>query len=294
MIPGTEKVESADDQIRADFAAYQEFEGSEELKHYLDLEKEVTSSEFALRKKKILKAKYKTSEAARKEARYNALQKRAKGEPSEELKNLETYVQSEEFEKEKRFLTMKPKERYETTDEYQKEDEYQTLKKSEKVVWYFKTKKKYPFKELEKWEQTFGDEFDSSALDTGKWMTRYFWGDKGMNASFVLEDDRSFLTDGANIEFYDNKVRLVTKAEKTEGLMWRSHQGFVLEQFDYTSGMMSTARSFRQKYGIFKAKVKMSGNGVAQSFWMVSDSTWYLYRRGPPRVEEGKLYANYF
>ncbi len=290
-IPSTEKVESADDKLRADYKAFKEFEISDELAHYVELEKEVTSSDFALRKKKILKARYKASEAHRKETQYNKLSK-AKGEPSEALKKLEAYIHSEEFLKEKQFLTMKPKERYESTEEYRKETEYQTLKKSEKILWYFKTRKKYPFREIERWKLTFEDQFSGPALDKSKWITRYYWGDESMDASFVLEDDKSFISDGANIEFYDGKLRIVTKKESAEGLVWRGTQGFVKEDFDFTTGFLSTARSFKQKYGIFKAKIKMSGNGIAQSFWLLSSSM--LPHIDIARFEEGKLYSNYF
>jgi len=238
MVPSTEKVETADDQIRADYQAFKEYESSDELKHFLELEKEVKSSAFVVRKKKMKKADYLES------------------------------------------------------DEYQKQTEYDVLKKSEKVVWYFKTKKKYPFKEIEKWNLTFEEKFNSGTLDKTKWMTRYYWGEKGMDSSFVLEDDKSFITDGDNIEFYDNKARIVTKAGKAQGLTWRSEQGFVSEDFDFTSGMISTAKSFRQKYGVFKAKVKMAGGSVAQSFWLVSDTM--LPHVDVARFENGKLYANYF
>ncbi|MEN8229450.1 MAG: family 16 glycosylhydrolase [Bacteroidota bacterium] len=293
MVPGTEKVETADDQLRADLQAYKDYESSDDLKHYLELEKEVTSSDFSRRKKKILKAKYKTSEAFRKEVRYDQLQKRLKGdEKSAELNELEEYINSEEFIKQKQFLTMKPAERYETTEEYQKEDEYQTLKKSEKVTWYYKTKKKFPFKEIEKWDLTFEENFKGGKLDRERWMTRYFWGDKTMDSSFVLEDDKSFITDGDNIELYDNKARIITKPAKTEGLAWRAEQGFVREDFDFTSGLISTSNSFKQKYGIFKAKVKMAGGSVAQSFWMVSETM--LPHIDVARFENGKLYSNYF
>jgi hypothetical protein len=293
MIPSTEKVETADDQLRGDFQEFKDFENSEELKHFLDLEKEVTSSNFALRKKKILKAKYKTSEAYRKETRYNQLVKRQKGnEQTPEMKELDNYINSEEFFKEKQFLTMKPKERYETTDEYQKESEYQSLKKSEKIVWYYKTKKKYPFKEIEKWECTFEDNFKGGTLDTSKWMTRYFWGDQTLDRSFVLGDDISFITDGDNIEFYDKKARIVTKAGQARGLAWRAEQGFVEEDFEYTSGMLSSAKSFKQKYGIFKAKIKVAEGSVSQAFWMVSETM--LPHVDVARYENGKLYANYF
>ena len=238
MVPSTEKVEAADDQLRTDYKAYKEYEKSDELQRYLDLEKEIKSSEFALRKKKIKKADYQDSEESHKEA------------------------------------------------------EYKILKKSEKVLWYFKTKKKYPYKEIEKWNQTFNESFKGSTLDTSRWMTRYFWGDQTMESSFVLEDDKSFISDGDNIEFYDNKARIVTKAENAEGLVWRAEQGFVKEDFDFTSGLISTAKSFKQKYGVFKAKIKMAGGSVAQTFWMISESM--LPHIDVARFENGKLYSNYF
>jgi hypothetical protein len=293
MIPGTEKVETADDQLRADYKAFKDYEVSDELKHYLDLEKEVKSSDFALRKRRILKEKYKASEAFRKEVRYNQLMKRSKGdEKSEELGKLDEYIHSEEFIKQKQYLTMKPVERYETTDEYQKETEYKTLKKSEKVVWYYKIKKKYPFKEIERWDLTFDEKFNKSSLDGSKWMTQNHWGEKSMEEPYAMEDDKSFPTNGDNVEFYDNKARIVTKAGKTEGLVWRSEQGFVREAFDFTSGMISTAKAFKQKYGVFNAKIKMAGGSVAQAFWMVSETM--LPHIDVARFENGKLYSNYF
>ncbi len=293
MVPSTEKVESEDDQLRADFKAFKEMEESEELKHYFELEKEVTSSDFALRKKKIFKEKFKASEAYRKETRYKALQKKQKGEEkSKEFGELEEYINSEDFIEQKQYLTMRPAERYETTEEYRKETEYHTLKKSDKIRWYFKTKKKNPFREIEKWDLTFEDNFSKNKLDTSKWMTRYFWGEKTMNSSFVLEDDKSFITDGDNIEFYDQKARIVTRSGKAEGLVWRAEQGFVLEDFDFTSGMISTSKSFKQRYGIFKAKVKMAAGSVAQSFWMVSETM--LPHIDVARFENGKLYSNCF
>ncbi len=238
MIPGTEKVEAADDQLRANYQAYKDYETSDELKHYLDLEKEVKSNDFALRKRKIKKSEYKDSA------------------------------------------------------EYHKLTEYAILKKSEKVQWYFKTKKKYPFKEIERWDLTFDEKFNESKLDGSKWMTQNYWGEKGLEEAFAMEDDKSFPTNGENIEFYDNKARIVTKSGKAEGMVWRSEQGFVREVFDYTSGMISTAKSFKQKYGVFNAKIKMAGGSVAQAFWMVSETM--LPHIDVARFENGKIYSNYF
>ena len=166
MIPSTEKVETADDQLRADYQSFLDFENSDELKNYLELEKEVKSNAFKVRKKKMKKAAYKDSE------------------------------------------------------EFQKETEYQVLKKSEKIVWYYRTKKKYPFKEIERWDLTFDEKFNEAKLDRSRWMTQNYWGEKSLNESYAMEDDKSFPTDGKNIEFYDHKARIVTKPGKVEGLVF--------------------------------------------------------------------------
>jgi hypothetical protein len=293
MIPTTEKVEAADDQLRADFNAYREYESSDELKHFLALEKEVTSSDFAIRKKKILRENYKSSGEYLKESRLNQLLKKSKGaEPSDEVKKLENEVESDDFQKRRSYLLMKPKERYETTDEYLKEQEYLELKKSEKVTWYFRTKKKYPFNEIEKWEETFNEPFLGSKLDEKRWMTRYFWGDAILNEPYTMSDDKSFPTDGKNVEFYDNKLRLVTKREEINGKKWHPLHGFLQDSFEYTSALISTGNSFRQKYGIFKAKIKMSPTDLTQSFWMVSDGM--VPHIDVAKYEKGKLFANYF
>lgn len=238
MIPKTEKVESADDKLRADFAAFKEFEQSDELKKFLELEKEVKSSEFALRKRKIKKKEYPDSE------------------------------------------------------EFHKEAEYDTLKKSEKFIWFFKTKKKYPFRDIEKWNLTFEEPFTRASLDKGKWMTRYYWGDKGVDSSYVLPDDKSFIKDEGNVEFYDNKARIVVKAESAEGLVWMPEHGFLKKDFDFTCGLISTAKSFRQKYGIFTAKVKMAPGDITQAFWMVGDKM--VPHIDVAKYEKGKLFSNYF
>jgi beta-glucanase (GH16 family) len=75
-------------------------------------------------------------------------------------------------------------------------------------------------------------------------------------------------------------------------LAWRAEQGFVEEDFEYTSGMLSSAKSFKQKYGIFKAKIKVAEGSVSQAFWMVSETM--LPHVDVARYENGKLYANYF
>lgn len=293
MVPSTEKVETADDKIRADYAGFLKYESSDELKHFQELEKEVKSSEFATRKRAIKKEKFKTSAEFRKETQLKQLQKRSKGdEQAEGLAELEAEINSDSFIKRKQYLSMSPKERYETTEEYRKEHEYGELKKSEKVLWYFKTKKKYPFKEIERWKETFNEPFSSTSLNRERWMTSYYWADAALKEPYVMADDQSFITDGKNVEFYDNKIRLVTKNEEIEGYKLHLDHGFLIDHFDYTSALISTGKSFRQKFGMFKAKIKMSPADIQQAFWMVTETA--VPHIDVVRFEKGKLWCNYF
>ena len=57
MIPNTLKTESADDNLRKEHLDYIEFEKSEDLKHFSELETEVNSADFSSRKKEILALK---------------------------------------------------------------------------------------------------------------------------------------------------------------------------------------------------------------------------------------------
>jgi len=238
MIPGTEKVESADDQLRADYTEFQRFEKSDEFKHFLELEQEVKSADFANRKRNI---------------------------PKKELKD---------------------------SEEFKKEMEYNDLKKSEKITWYFKTKKKNPFKEISRWEMTFEEKFDGSKIDPKTWMYKYYWGEAILNEAYVMADEKSFLTEGKNIEFYDNKCRLVTKHEEVEGMKWDPVHGFLKDHFDYTSAMISTGNGFRQKYGIFKVKIKVAPSEVSQAFWMVGDKI--VPHIDVLKYERGKIHTGYF
>jgi hypothetical protein len=43
-----------------------------------------------------------------------------------------------------------------------------------------------------------------------------------------------------------------------DGMVWKMPAGFIPAEFDYTSGVVSSAKSFRQEDGIFEAKIKFN------------------------------------
>ncbi|RKE03051.1 glycoside hydrolase family 16 protein [Marinifilum flexuosum] len=185
---------------------------------------------------------------------------------------LEERISSEDFKEEKAFLL--DKKRFEKTEDYKKLQEYNNLKSSEKFVKHFKLKAKNPFEEIKKWELTFSEEFDAGNLDSNKWITRYYWGDKLMDKGYSLDSDLHTFTDGENVNISGSSAFLLAKKETKEGLVWNPNLGFVPKKFDYTSAIINTGNSFRQKFGRFEAKIKVKNpSQVQNSFWMVADKS---------------------
>ncbi len=271
---------------------YESFKKSKELKRYLEWKDYVMSDAFIKEKASLSSSEYKNSEAGLKEKEYKeasgstAIVNHFKFENSSEYRDyirfsesdelkkyneLEKFVNSDEFAKVKNYMNLSPKEKYESSDEFKKVQEYEILRKSDRIIWYYKTRKKYPFRYVEKWELSFEDTFEGGKLDSKKWITRYLHGDKTFHKNYVMADDRHAFTDGKNLEFFDKKIRIITKREQGSTLVWDAQRGFYEKEFGFTSDLISSGNNFRQKYGLYEAKVKIAPTGVTQSFSMLAD-----------------------
>lgn len=283
---------------------YKRLDGSDELKKYEKLAEYVNSQAFTEQKSS---KEFKDSDAARKEQEFNSLKNSAsvkgyfKFKSSADLENfqrldgseeiaryeeLEKFVESDEFKQVKDYMALSGQKKYEQSEEFKLEEEYLELKKSEKINWYLKLKKQNEFSKITDWDLTFEDDFSGGSIDSKKWMSRYFWGEMLLKDTYALPGDQHFYTDGKNVELGDGKLRIVTKHETAEGKIWNPVAGFLQKEFNYTSGLLSTGMSFRQKYGKFKVKVKFSGASLRQSVFMVAEKI--LPHVDLVKVEKGK------
>ncbi len=357
--PDTAKYESKINNLRADFERFQEYEGSNYHKRFLELDKQVHSGKFEKMVKKLKTEKFKDTEQYRKQKNFKTL-KRSKdiksyfkfknsGKPERidktlssdeyqrfiELKNFvgsSTFQQAKatkgfkktaEFEKLKEFkklrkiddirfvnralnstafknyeilngserisnyneelkyinskefldfkAEMEDKDRFKKSEEYSLLNEYKEIKKTPEFIWYTKIKKENLFDEVHKWDLSFSDEFDSKSLDASRWITGYFWGKALLNDNYVLAHEKQFFQD-SNVELRDSMASIVTKREDCNGKIWDKQYGFMPAEFQYSSGLISTGQSFRQKYGKFEAKIRLNHSyPVTHSFWMVSE-----------------------
>ena len=269
-----------------------EIEKSGKLEKLEELEKEVTSTKFNS-KKEDLKGEdaYDGSPESQLEEEYNRLLKDADLKRYDKIKNttkykryietheskkLETYFKLEELVNSKEFQDFKAEkedtERYKQSDEYKLQQRYEAAMAQDMAKKYFGLKDSSKFDDLKNFELTFYDDFDNKTLDPDKWINNYFWGKALMNESYSLASDKHFITNGNNIEIKDSICRIVTKKEKATGKSWDPRIGFYPREFDYTSGLISTGESFRQKTGRFQAKVRLNNlTPVTNAFWMVSE-----------------------
>lgn len=261
-----------------ELARFHEFQDSELLGEFNKLEKDVKSHSFNKKENKEKFLRYRELKKNKGIKNFFRFQNSRDFKYYNNIKDsgilikyeeLSAMVNSEDFKNEKDFLLNKN--RFRTTDDYKKLEKYNQLLADERIKRYLYYKDSNDFDILKEWELSFEDRFTSTDLDSSKWITRYHSGNEFLGASYSLEGDKHFFTDGDNLEVKNNRLNIITRREKIVGKQWHGVHGFSEEEFDYTSGIISTGNYFRQTYGRFEAKVRFSADPVTQCFWLMSD-----------------------
>lgn len=182
---------------------------------------------------------------------------------------LEELLKSKEFTERKEYLL--DKRRFEKSEMFKELKEYETLKNSADIKWYFSIKDSNKFDILKNRKLTFSEEFDDATPDSRKWLNKYYWGDKLLHDSYSIATDLHCYTPSENLEVRHSVLRIITKPQKINGKVWDPAKGFFTKDFDFTSGIINTGASFRQKYGTFSAKIKLSDPTVRNAFWLIGD-----------------------
>jgi hypothetical protein len=287
---------------------YQKLDNSDRIKKYELLEKETNSLEF---REKMKVKKFRETEDFKRLEEYKQLKASDeirsfyKFRKSKELANyknidgsarlaryneLKEYVASPGFMQQKEYLL--DKKRFEKSEMYKELTNYEKLKKDPEILWYFKIKDSNKFDVLKQRELTFSDEFDGEKLDTKKWLTNYYWGDRLLKGRYSVESDLQAFTENANFELRNSLLKIHIKPQKVEGTAWTASKGFIKKDFQYTSGIISSGYSFRQKYGIFSAKIKLGDASTKNAFWMLSEKiTPHI---DVCRLSKGKVWFDHF
>jgi hypothetical protein len=301
---------------------YRETADSYNLKRFEELKVEVESDTFKKRVDYLKdKKKFEKTEAFKKWRRFKELASSddvkffIKFEKSPLLENyykvadsadlkrfneLNSLITSEDFLKRKAYLEDSKK--WEKTEEYVREKKYREMKNRPHLVKYFKYKGTDAFDFFTDWEVSFEDAFQGGKLNTEKWATLSPWAEKTLGHNYAMPGDLHIYTNGENIKC-ESKLVIETRQEKVNGMVWKMPAGFIPAEFDYTSGLVSTAKSFWQENGIFEAKIKFNPvKETVSSFVLQGEKSYpgiYLLEMGAKnRIgvstsnEKGKLAMN--
>ena len=270
---------------------YRETVNSAALKQYLEIKEKVNSDAFKKREAFLKdKAKYSVSETYRKHQEYkrlendgdvkfyltfeksglykNYLQVSGSAELKRfyELKDLTT---SGEFLDRKAYLEDKNK--WQKTGEYQRQQEYLQMQKIPHLVRYFKNKGTNVFDFYRNWKVVFEDDFASKQPDFEKWSAVPYLADKMLGDNYALAGDLHFFTSGNNLKT-GGKLAIEVKKEKSKGKVWQANAGFVPAELEFTSGIVSSHKSFWMEDGIFEAKVKFKPlKNIVSSVYLVGE-----------------------
>jgi beta-glucanase (GH16 family) len=116
----------------------------------------------------------------------------------------------------------------------------------------------------------FADDFDGARVDFGKWSSGYPWG----CASQTTGERQCYAPEALQVR----DGLLAIEADRDPG-----------GRHPYRSGMISSHRSFAQRYGYFEARAKLPrGRGLWPAFWLLPkpEGTW------PPELDVMELFGS--
>jgi hypothetical protein len=172
------------------------------------------------------------------------------------FEELQKITSSDEFKT--RVAYLEDKHKWEKTEESFKENRFAALQKMPQLINYLKYKHSSALDFFKKWNLVFEDRFANGKLDVQKWQTQSHWASQTINQNFSQVGDLHAFTDGKNISVDGKSLKIEVRKERAKGMQWRIPFGFVEQEFDYTSGIVSTAGIEWWKHGLLEAKVKYS------------------------------------
>jgi hypothetical protein len=183
--------------------------------------------------------------------------------------DLKEEIDSDKFKERKAYL--EDVNRYKKSEDYYFLCRYQELKKDEGIKLYFKYNDTDAFKFFREWTETFSDDF-TTPIKKSNWSFITPLAEKGPGRNFSVKGQLQYYNLSENFEVDNSILTLESQAKRVEGLYWNEEFGFVLRDFNYTSGIIHSHNFFSQEYGRFEVKLKASKiNGVISSVSLVDE-----------------------
>jgi len=185
-----------------------------------------------------------------------------------ELEELKLKVATPEFKKANDFWANQN--RWHETPEYIQQKRFYELADNADIKFYLNEKPER-FEKYRAMKLSFQDEFEWNTLHKSRWNFGFHYKSPALIGNHSFANEKQANHSGKNVTVEEGILKLATKHEKVKATAWHPEKGFIEKEFQYTSDVLQTAEKFRQKNGVFRAKLRCSGN-VQHVFWLGSDS----------------------
>jgi len=185
----------------------------------------------------------------------------------QEYEQLKIKIASVEFKKADEFWANE--DRWHSTPEFAQQQRFYELKKNPDIVFY-ENEKPERFEKYRTLKVSFYDEFEWHALDKSHWNFGFHYKNDKLIGDHSFSNEKQANHSGQNVSVVDGVLRLATKHEKVTARAWDTSKGFIEKEFNFTSDVLQTADTFRQKHGVFRAKLRCTGD-IQHAFWLGSD-----------------------
>lgn len=248
--------------------SYYKVRDSEELKHYLNF-KATPDYELLGDKKKVRASaslqKLKSFEHSKGFKTYTRFHN---SYAIKEYEQLRLKVATLEFKKENEFWANRN--RWHITAEFAQQERFYELSKNPDIVFY-ENEKPERFEKYRALKLSFKEEFEWNTLDISHWNFGFHYKSSGLIGDHSFANEKQANHSGKNVTVEDGVLKIATKHEKTIARAWHAKKGFIDQEFQYTSDVLQTADKFRQKQGVFRAKLRCTGK-LHHAFWLGADT----------------------
>ena len=185
-----------------------------------------------------------------------------------DYEDLKKKVADPEFKKSNEFW--KNEHRWKTVPEYSLEQRFYELAKNPDIS-FFENEKPARFEKYRNNTPSFFDQFEWNTLDKSRWSYGFRSANNDLKVNYSFDNERQANNGGKNVSVENGKLIIETRKEKITAPAWNPQKGFIEKEFDYTSDVVQTADEFKQKYGVFRAKIRCTG-AIHHAFWLGSDN----------------------
>ena len=246
---------------------YYETKNSETLREYLDFKSNPES--LNLKNLSILDVsakidKLKFFEQSKEYKNYSQYHESLAVREFEELKKK---ISEPEFQQANAFWANP--DRWETTYEYRMEQRYRELS-GEQVSTPGRRNKTSLFRKYSHVKLAFSERFDWVKMDDSRWSAGFHSRNPRLVGNYSFTNEQQANNNGRNVSTSDGILTIHTVELPTRSLAWDIQKGFVERDYRFSSDVIQTSATFKQKYGIFSAKIRCSG-ALNHALWLSGD-----------------------